>query len=94
MNKLTSSQIQQTKDQGPNLIHFKCNEQIDFFPNAADLILGLWSAAFEKKSICFFAFELNWIWSLVFGLQLLRRSPFILCKGTELNWIWSLVFGL
>jgi hypothetical protein len=36
MNKSTSSQIQQTKDQGPNQMNFQCSEQISFFPNAAD----------------------------------------------------------
>jgi hypothetical protein len=36
MNKLTSSQMQQTKDQGPDSIQFLCHEQIDFFPNTAD----------------------------------------------------------
>jgi hypothetical protein len=79
-----------------------------------DLVLGLWTATFKKKSICslqrntigsgpwslvchiweevdlFIAKELSWIWSLVFGLQELRRSRF----AKELNWIWSLVFGL
>jgi hypothetical protein len=36
MKKSTSSQIQQTKDQGPDPIQFFCNEQINLFPNAAD----------------------------------------------------------
>jgi hypothetical protein len=34
--------------------------------------------------------ELNWIWSLVFGLLDLRRRQFVHCKGTELD----LVLGL
>jgi hypothetical protein len=34
--------------------------------------------------------ELNWIWSLVFGLLDLRRSRFVWCKGTELD----LVLGI
>jgi hypothetical protein len=34
-----------------------------------DLVLGFWSAAFCKEVNLFF--ELNWIWYLVFGLQLL-----------------------
>jgi hypothetical protein len=36
MNKSTSSQILQTKDQGPDPIQFLCNKQIDFFSNLAD----------------------------------------------------------
>jgi hypothetical protein len=36
MNKSTSSQIQQTKDQGPDIIKFLCNGQIDCFTNTAD----------------------------------------------------------
>jgi hypothetical protein len=32
----TSSQMQQTKDQGPDPNQFLCKEQINFFPDAAD----------------------------------------------------------
>jgi hypothetical protein len=35
MNKATSSQMQQTKDQGPDSIQSLCHEQINFFPNEA-----------------------------------------------------------
>jgi hypothetical protein len=67
MNKMTSSQKQQTKDQGPDPFQVLFKEEIDFFSKAADqrpktrfnsvpfegtemdLVLGLWSAAFEKK---------------------------------------------
>jgi hypothetical protein len=34
--KLTSSQKQQTKDQGPDPIQFLVKEEIDFFSKAAD----------------------------------------------------------
>jgi hypothetical protein len=36
MNKSASSQMQQTKDQGPDLFQFFCYEQINFFSNTAD----------------------------------------------------------
>jgi hypothetical protein len=38
----------------------------------------------------FLAKELNWIWSLFFGLLHLRRCQLVHCKGTKLN----LVLGL
>jgi hypothetical protein len=54
------------------------------------MAFGLWSAAFEKKTISFME-RLNRFCSLVFGLLLLGRSNFFSEK--ELYWIWSLVFG-
>jgi hypothetical protein len=36
MNKMTSSQKQQTKDPGPDPIQFFFKEEIDFFSKAAD----------------------------------------------------------
>jgi hypothetical protein len=36
MNKMTSSEKQQTKDQGPDLIQFFFKEEIDFFSEASD----------------------------------------------------------
>jgi hypothetical protein len=36
INKSTSSQMWQTKEQGPDPIELLCNEQIDFFSNVAD----------------------------------------------------------
>jgi hypothetical protein len=46
-----------------------------------NLVLCLWSAAFEKKSIS--CWERNRFWSLVFGLLLLRRRQFPSWNGTE-----------